>query len=139
MSIEFGLVDNSDCIFLLKYKSFKVTGVCAATNLNTEDKVRVNNCIINTSSFEGLAATRFFVDRRKNMTLDNFQAIQLIWNLKLRRGSIKASKNLLAGTVESVVILVRFVIKFSIRGHGHHYYSNQVSDKYDGHEPHCYG
>ena len=54
MSIEFGLVDNSDCIFLLKYKSFKVTGVCAATNLNTEDKVQVNNCIINTSSFEGL-------------------------------------------------------------------------------------
>ena len=60
MSIEFGLVDNSDCIFLLKYKSFKVTGVCAATNLNTEDKVRVNNCIINTSSFEGLCCNKIF-------------------------------------------------------------------------------
>ena len=52
MGIEIGLINYSDCNFLLKYKSFKVTGISAAPNLDTVDKVWVDNCIIN--SFKGL-------------------------------------------------------------------------------------
>ena len=108
MGIEIGLINYSDCIFLLMYKSFKVTGISAAPNLDTVDKVWVDNCIINSC-----AETRFFENRRKNIALDTLLAIQLIWNLNLRRGSIKTPKNFIAGTVESAVTRVRFVISFS--------------------------
>ena len=47
MSIKGGLIDDSNCVFLSKYKGFQVAGICAAPYLNTVDEVWMNNCIIN--------------------------------------------------------------------------------------------